>query len=293
MKDYLGYQGKTCVVTGAASGIGRACAEALVDLGAVVYALDINPVDVPGIERYDWIDMGNRQSIDDVFARLPERIDCFFGIAGVSGEHSTAKETILVNFVGNQYAMRTYLTQRVPKNGAILICTSVGGNRWASPVNRPELEALVHTENWEDAERVLDVICDDLPVGNAYTYSKRAMTYFTLQYACEMAEKRVRVNVVKPGHVKSGLTNEFKQRFFRQNPGGTDADYDRSFSLKTEGAESMEMALPAIFLNSDMASYLTGVELVEDYGMEAAVATGYVEKDLWTGTKLTHPYPAK
>lgn len=40
MKDYLGYTGKVCVVTGAASGMGKATAEMLVDLGAMVYALD-------------------------------------------------------------------------------------------------------------------------------------------------------------------------------------------------------------------------------------------------------------
>lgn len=40
MKDYFGYQDQVVVVTGAASGMGKATAEMLVDLGAKVYALD-------------------------------------------------------------------------------------------------------------------------------------------------------------------------------------------------------------------------------------------------------------
>lgn len=42
MKDYFGYQEKVVIVTGASSGMGKATAEMLVDLGAKVYALDWN-----------------------------------------------------------------------------------------------------------------------------------------------------------------------------------------------------------------------------------------------------------
>ena len=44
MRDILNYQGKVCVVTGAASGMGGACAEILVDLGAEVIGLDVQDV---------------------------------------------------------------------------------------------------------------------------------------------------------------------------------------------------------------------------------------------------------
>ena len=44
MNDVLGYQGKNVVITGAASGMGRAAAQLLVDAGANVYALDIAEV---------------------------------------------------------------------------------------------------------------------------------------------------------------------------------------------------------------------------------------------------------
>ena len=56
MLDYFGYKNKICVVTGAASGMGKAATEMLVDLGAKVYALDYNDVDVKGIEKFIQVD---------------------------------------------------------------------------------------------------------------------------------------------------------------------------------------------------------------------------------------------
>ena len=57
MKDYFGYQGQIAVVTGAASGMGKATTEMLVDLGAKVYALDWQKVEVDGIEKYIHVDL--------------------------------------------------------------------------------------------------------------------------------------------------------------------------------------------------------------------------------------------
>ena len=60
MKDYLGYKDKVCVVTGAASGMGRAAAEMLVDLGAKVYALDWVEAKVEGLAKYIHTDLSKK-----------------------------------------------------------------------------------------------------------------------------------------------------------------------------------------------------------------------------------------
>ena len=52
MKNYFGYTDKLCVVTGASSGMGKATVEMLVDLGAKVYAIDLNPCTVEGITKF-------------------------------------------------------------------------------------------------------------------------------------------------------------------------------------------------------------------------------------------------
>ncbi len=82
MKDVLGYAGKQVVITGAASGMGAAAAQLLVDLGAEVHALDIGAVKVP-VRQAITTDMKNKASIDAAIARLPGQIDALFNCAGV------------------------------------------------------------------------------------------------------------------------------------------------------------------------------------------------------------------
>ena len=81
----LGYKGKVCVVTGASSGMGRATVELLVAMGAEVYALQRRDCDVPGIQKSIATNLSDKDSIDAAFAQLPKHIDCFFGVAGLSG----------------------------------------------------------------------------------------------------------------------------------------------------------------------------------------------------------------
>lgn len=94
MKNYLGYKDKVCVVTGAASGMGKATCEILINLGAKVYAMDLAPITLP-VEKAIELNLGDRESIDKAFSEVPAEIDRFFGIAGVSGVTTDFATTIL------------------------------------------------------------------------------------------------------------------------------------------------------------------------------------------------------
>ena len=118
MKDYLGYTGKVCVVTGAASGMGKATAEMLVDLGAMVYALDWAEVKVEGITAYLHTDLSKKESIDAAFAQIPDHIDCYFGIAGVSGLGTDFLTTTKIDLISNKYISECILTARPPPASA-------------------------------------------------------------------------------------------------------------------------------------------------------------------------------
>lgn len=96
------YQNKVCVVTGAASGIGKALCEKLVALGAQVYALDRNKADIEGLSAFVETDLSDKGSIDAAFCALPQVIDRFFGVAGLSGARTSYWLTFTVALQKNK-----------------------------------------------------------------------------------------------------------------------------------------------------------------------------------------------
>ena len=156
MKDYLGYTGKVCVVTGAASGMGKATAEMLVDLGAMVYALDWAEVKVEGITAYLHTDLSKKESIDAAFAQIPDHIDCYFGIAGVSGLGTDFLTTTQIDLISNKYISECILTARMTEGGAIAYMTSTAGIGWEQEGNKRHYLPVVEAEGWDGAVAALE-----------------------------------------------------------------------------------------------------------------------------------------
>ena len=73
LKKLFGYEGKNVVVTGAASGMAKSAAEMLIELGANVYAIDINPIDL-NVTKAFQADLSKKEEIDRVIAELTEEI---------------------------------------------------------------------------------------------------------------------------------------------------------------------------------------------------------------------------
>ena len=125
MNDVLGYQGKNVVITGAASGMGRAAAQLLVDAGATVFALDIAEVMVP-VERAFKVDMRDSGSIDAAVAALPDRIYALFNCAGVPSPPFVALDTVLINFTGLRYLTEALLpSMELAIDRLFLFCSKV------------------------------------------------------------------------------------------------------------------------------------------------------------------------
>ncbi|MDO8671711.1 MAG: SDR family NAD(P)-dependent oxidoreductase, partial [Dehalococcoidia bacterium] len=126
MKDFLGYAGKRVIVDGAASGMGQAAANVLVDLGAEVYALDWKRVTVPGIKQYIQCDLRDKASIDAALAQVPGKVDSLFCCAGLPGKPFPEFDVFMVNFVGHRHLIESMIP-RMNEGSAISIISSVAG----------------------------------------------------------------------------------------------------------------------------------------------------------------------
>ena len=272
MKDYFGYQGKVCVVTGAASGMGKAAAEMLVDLGAEVYGLDWAEVNVEGIKRYIHTDLSQKDSIDQAFAELPQHIDCFFGIAGVSGSKTDFMTTTKIDLISNKYICEEVLPNRMSAGGSIGFITSTGGNGWEQERNKNVYLPIVQAKGWDGAVDALGkTVLPHLPGTLAYPFSKLAMNYYTIQLQAEYAPKGIRVNAVLPGSTDTGLKDEFTTM-----AGGEEALLSHT-GYAHRLAEPREMAEPLVFLCSPMASYISGELLRVDYACTAEETAGITQ----------------
>ena len=257
MKDYFGYENKICVVTGASSGMGEATTKMLVDLGAKVYALDMNECKVEGITEFIKCNLAKKEEIDKAFEKIPENIDSFFGVAGLSGAKTDYRTTFDCNYTANMYITLNYLKKRMKKGSSIVYCTSTAGLEWKK--FKREQNKVVHSNTWEEVQNATKKLAESAPATFAYMYSKRCLSQFACEQAVEFAKLGIRINNVLPASTDTGMKQEF------QDMVGSEEGLIEQAGLAGRLATSEEMANPMIFLNSDMASFISGLDMVVDY----------------------------
>lgn len=250
---------RVALVTGAASGIGRAIAELFAREGATVVASDIN--EAPAIELADAIkaaggkaatvtgDVSNgtdAKTIVHAAAKLFGKLDIVVNSAGVSGRNALGPNAspeeiwdrvIDVNLKG------TYLISWHAADGMVK-----SGN--GSIINLASIMGIVGYPQWMNQPF------------NPYPPSKGGVVQLTKNMAVALAKDGVRVNCICPGFVWSNLTE-----LLTSDP-ETLRRLEELHPMRRLG-QPEEVANVALYLASDESSYVTGTSLVVDGGYTA------------------------
>ena len=255
--------GMVAVVTGAASGIGAACAERFRGEGARVVGLDVTEpahhqdTGDSGAEfsRVDVCDEHAVASVFDAVAASHGRVDAVVHAAGVAGggpvhlvEASEWQRVIDVNltgtFVVTKHAVRVMLDQEL-----------VEGER-GSIVTVASVEGIEGTEG-----------------GSSYNASKGGVVLLTKNVAIDYGHRGIRANAICPGFIRTPMLEGVFEM-----PGMEHVldDIVRSHKLGRLGRPE-EIAAAALFLASRDASFVTGHALVVDGGYTAGRSHGVAD----------------
>jgi NAD(P)-dependent dehydrogenase (short-subunit alcohol dehydrogenase family) len=241
----FGLQGRVCIVTGAAQGIGEACARRFAREGAKVVIADIEDQRGQAVARelqalYVHCDVGDRAQVDTLVAKTMlthGRIDVLVNNAGIF----KASEFLDITEADFDAVLRINL------KGSFLV-----GQAVAREMAKAGRGAIV---NMSSVNAVLTI-----PNIASYNVSKGGINQLTRVMALALADKGIRVNAVAPGTiatelaVKAVLTSEeAKKKILSRTP------------MKRVG-EPSEVADLVAYLASDASSYITGEIVVVDGG---------------------------
>jgi len=241
-------EGKVCVVTGAAGGIGSASVELFLAEGATTVGVDLREGS-PG-DLALAVDVTEEADVRDMYARVREeygRIDVLFNNAGISpSDDASVLDTSLDAWqrVQDVNLKSVFLCC---KHGIPHLLDSGGG----SVINTASFVAVMGAATSQIS----------------YTASKGGVLALSRELGVEFARRGVRVNALCPGPVNTPLLQEL----YAKDP----EQAARRLVHVPIGrfAEAREIAQAALFLASDESSYVTASTFLVDGGLSGAYVT--------------------
>lgn len=246
--------GKTALITGGGSGIGRATALAFARAGARVAVADVAPeggqetvasiVRAGGTAFFVPCDVTEAEQVAALVAAVVARwgtLDCAFNNAGIGGALGNTADcaeenwqrVLAVNLTGVFHCMKYEIRQMLTQGGGAI-------------VNTASAAGLVGAQG--------------IP---AYAASKHGVVGLTKTAAVEYARKGIRVNSVCPGWVETPMLGAL---------GGSNARFEQGivrFHPIGRLGTPEEIAAAVVWLSSDAASFATGLNMSVDGGLTA------------------------
>jgi NAD(P)-dependent dehydrogenase (short-subunit alcohol dehydrogenase family) len=250
------FTGKSIIVTGAGSGIGRAAAKLFASEGGQVIVADKTDgadetaamiVAAGGVAHAVQIDAGNEDDVIRTIALAVEKfggLDVMFANAGISGgmanifdtDVALITEVLRVNLIGPYLAIKHAAPKIAERGGgAIVLTASVAGIR--SGAGSP-----------------------------AYSASKAGVINLAKVSAQQLSGSNVRVNAICPGLTETGMTKPV----FDYAREADKMDKVGRLNPLRRGAQPEELAKVAAFLASDDASYVNGQAIAVDGGLSSS-----------------------
>lgn len=242
------FTSKVALVTGAASGIGRATALAFAAEGARVAILDRTAVALRETEAalkqaggevlVIACDVSIPEQVEAAVAQVVERfgrLDIAFNNAGVENKAQPLHEIELeewdrildINLRGTFVCMKHEIAQMVRQGGGVVVNTSSGAG------------------------------IRGVAGGASYAASKHAIIGMTRSAALDYAKQNIRVNAILPGNIETPMMDRF-----------TSGDLQKAIDLEPIGrlGKPEEIAEAVLWMSSDLGGFVTGSAVVVDGG---------------------------
>lgn len=251
--DPRSLKGKFALVTGAGSGIGRATAVVMAEGGANVALLGrtlpeleetLETIGGPSAGHLTLeADVGVEKAMTAAYAEVArhwDRLDIVVANAGINGVWAPLdtisveewETTLQTNLLGTFLTVREALPLLKKRGGSIVVVSSINGTRVFSNSG-----------------------------ATAYSCSKAAQVAFTKMVALELAQDRIRVNVVCPGAIETNIDDSTERRSLDDLH--LKVEFPEGEVPLTGGGpgEAEQVAELIAFLSSDAAALITGTEV--------------------------------
>jgi NAD(P)-dependent dehydrogenase (short-subunit alcohol dehydrogenase family) len=247
------FQGRTAIVTGASSGIGRATAVRLAAEGAAVGCLDV-------------VEAGLKETVESIVSSGATARAYSCDVSDEAAVNGTAAQVATdlgrVSFLANVAGIGTFShTAEMPLDlwQKILAVNLTGTFLMTKAV----LPAMLEAKDGSIVNVASNAGLMGSPWSAAYCASKGGVVLFTKALAVEYAGRGVRVNAVAPGGVDTPIMSSFNV------PEGGDAKLLNRIMSRMGFSTPEQIASAIAFIGSDESAYTTGAILSVDGGLTA------------------------